>query len=153
MKHLAIFLCLVAVTPLFADESSPYYVADGSIVLKSEPVASATPIPAGTPLPAVAVAEPAAPPLWAQEFLVAVQSLPVVGPVIAKLIFYLGIFASILTTLVVALLGVLNTLIGMANLTKLVGVANALAAFRDGKFMYWLTFFSNLNAKKPTPKY
>lgn len=101
--------------------------------------------------PSVLVAEPAAPPVWAQEVMVSAQKLPYLGPVIAKVLLYLGIATSILTMLVTFLLCSITALSGGATFLGLTGVANWLVAFRDGKFMYWLKFFSNFNAKKPDP--
>lgn len=111
-----------------------------------------TPIPAGTPNgPAVAVALPAAPPTWAQELMVTAENLPVVGPILTKVIMYVAIVTSILTALVATLLTVLNTLMGVMNLSGLVNISTAIAAFRDGKIMYWLRFFSLFNATKTDP--
>lgn len=111
-----------------------------------------TPIPVGTPPgPAVAVAEPAAPPPWAQDLVMAAEKLPYVGPIISKVLLYAGIIGSIMTAVVVCLTSILNLLIGAFNLAKLMNVANAVAAFKDGKIMYWLKFFSFFNAKKKGP--
>lgn len=99
--------------------------------------------------PTVAVPQPAAPPAWAQEIMVSAEKLPIVGPVVSKVLLWSGIVAGILTTLVAALLSIVNTLMGVANLSGLNTVATALAKFRDGKIMYWLKFFSLFNAKKP----
>jgi len=120
-----------------------------SSVTASAPAPIPTPVPVGTPPgPAVAVAEPAAPPPWAQELVMAAEKLPVVGPVISKFLLYAGIIGSIMTAVVVCLVGILNTLIGAFNIAKLVQISNALAAFKDGKIMYYLKFFSFFNAKK-----
>jgi len=100
---------------------------------------------------AVAVLEPAAPPEWAQELIAAAEKLPVVGPIVSKVLVWVGILAGITTTLVGTLLGIINTLMGVANLSGLASAAAALANFRDGKIMYWLKFFSLFNAKKPEP--
>jgi hypothetical protein len=125
--------------------------------LVPSPVAAAVPpgatsasAPAvATAAPTVTVPEPAAPPEWAQELIVSAEKLPVVGPVVAKALLWCGILAGILTTLVGALIAVLNTLMGVANLAGLARAATVLADFRDGKVMYWLKFFSMFNAKKP----
>ncbi len=114
--------------------------------LATDPVLVPAP-PAGT----VPVAEPAAPPQWAEAVLVAAQKLPVVGPIVSKIILYLGIFSSILTALVAFLLTILKAISGIANLTGLVSFAEKLQVFRDGKIMYWLKYLSMFNAKKPSP--
>lgn len=144
--NLVLMLCLfVAVSPRsgFA-EASPAVAAVAGAVAQPAP----TPIPVGTPMPAVAVAEPAAPPAWAQQLIVTVEKLPVVGPIVAKLLLWTGIVASCLTALVACILTILNTLMGVLNLAGVVNVAAALAKFRDGKIMYYLKFFSMFNAKK-----
>lgn len=109
------------------------------------PAAISTPV---VPTASVVVAEPAAPPAWAQDLIVTAESLPVVGPILSKALLYLGILSSILTVMVGALITVLNTLMGALNLAGLVRIASALAAFRDGRVMYWLKFFSLFNARK-----
>lgn len=98
--------------------------------------------------PKVSVSRPAAPPSWAQELIVLVEKIPVVGPILAKIILYLGILSSILTTVVGALLGVLNTTMAVLNFFERPDVASLVARIRDGKIMYWLRFFSLFNAKK-----
>jgi hypothetical protein len=98
--------------------------------------------------PQVAVAEPSAPPAWAQEVVVAAEKLPVIGPIVSKILLYLGILGAIATATVGFLLGVLNTLMGVFNLAGLASAATKIAAFRDGKIMYWLKFISMFNAQK-----
>lgn len=97
----------------------------------------------------VAVAEPAALPQWAQEILVVAEKLPVVGPLVSKILLYAGIFAVLLTSLVAFLSGLLATLSGVFNFTGLTKASAALADFKNGKIMYWITYFSNFNAQKP----
>jgi hypothetical protein len=118
------------------------------------PVSSPAPVPppvvAAPVTPAfVPVAAPAAPPVWAQDLLMTAEKLPVVGPILAKVLLWAGIIAGILTTLTGAVLGVVNTLMGVSNASGLTGLAAALANFRNGKVMYWLKFFSLFNAQKP----
>lgn len=101
------------------------------------------------PSPVVSVPAPAAPPQWASDLLMKVAQLPGVGPYLSKAILYLGILAAILTTLAAAALSIIGTLKGGFNLAGLDSASAAVQAFRDGKIMYWLTYFSNFNAKKP----
>jgi hypothetical protein len=97
------------------------------------------------------VAEPAAPPQWAQDLIVSAGKLPVVGPVVTKGMVYLGIISSILTAGIAFLLSVLAALSGIASLANLTSFATKLTAFRDGKIMYWLKYLSMFNAQKPVP--
>lgn len=118
------------------------------------PAAQTVTVPSGTPASStgaapVAVAAPSAPPQWAQDLIVTAEGLPVVGPFVAKGLLYLGIISAILTTLVGSALAILNTLMGIFNASGLTNLATAIASFRDGKIMYWITFFSMFNAKAP----
>lgn len=145
---LAAFLFAIAdpISVLADSQTSP-----ATAVTASAPAPVMTPVPPGVSLPAVAVAEPSAPPLWAQDIIVAAEKLPFIGPVVAKVLLWCGILSGVLTTLVGALLGVLNLLLGAFNLAGLTNASSWLVAFRDGKVMYWLKFFSMFNAKKPMP--
>lgn len=116
------------------------------------PAASVTPVstqPVPSTAPTVAVAAPSAPPKWAQELIVAAEKLPVVGPWVAKALLWSGILAGILTTLVAAVLAIVQMLMGVANLSGLTTFGNWLTNFQNGQVMYWLKFFSLFNAKKP----
>lgn len=95
------------------------------------------------------VPAPAAPPEWASALLTNVSKLPVIGPYVSKAILWLGILAAILTTLVAAALSILATLKGGLNAAGLDSAVAAVDAFKNGKIMYWLTYFSNFNAQKP----
>lgn len=97
---------------------------------------------------AVVVPEPAAPPEWATEVLLSASKLPVIGPYVAKFLLYLGILAALITTLVGATLSILATLKTGFNWAGLDKASAAIEAFRNGKIVYWLTYFSNFNAKK-----
>lgn len=115
---------------------------------------SPSPIPAvsPTPTPAVTTVVPAdtAPPQWVQDVLVNSEALPVVGPVITKVLMYTGILATILTSLVAFLLAAIGSLSGIASMTGLTAFAAQLQAFKNGKIMYWITYLSMFNAQKPT---
>ncbi len=130
-----------------------------SFAQSPSPSASASPAkmvaaPAATPaqiLPAgdVAVAEPAAPPQWAENLLVSVQKLPVIGPIITKIMVWLGIVSAILTSLIAFLLTALSALSGVLNIAGLAQAADKIQLFKNGKIMYWLKYLSMFNAKKP----
>lgn len=111
---------------------------------------SGTPQATPTPTPGmIAVAEPSAPPLWLQDLIVSAQSFPIVGPYLTKVMMYVGVIGSILTALVAFLLTGISILSGIANFSGLAGIATALTNFKNGPIMYWITYFSNFNAKKP----
>lgn len=97
----------------------------------------------------VSVAAPAAPPQWAQDLIVKAQGFPLIGPYVTKVMVWAGILSSILTALVVCLLGILNALMGVLHLSGLAGLAMGVESFKNGKFMYWLSYLSMFNAKKP----
>lgn len=97
----------------------------------------------------VQVAEPAAPPHWAQELMVAAEKLPVIGPIVTKALLWLGILSGILTTLTGALLATIRMLLVAANYSGLLKLAETLVNFQNGRVMYWLRYFSMFNAKKP----
>jgi hypothetical protein len=115
----------------------------------STPVAA--PSPAATPVPVVTVqaAAPTTPPTWALELLTTVQGLPVIGPLASQAIMYLGIFAAILTSITAALLAILSSLSGVMTFSGLTKAVAWIQGFKNGKIMYWLTYFSNFNAQKP----
>lgn len=151
MKALQVLLLatlLFCVAPIsFADDIS-LTTAATTAGTASAPAPVMTPVPPGTSLPAVAVAEPSAPPQWAQELIVVAEKLPVVGPFVAKALLWTGIISGILTTIVGALVACIQLLLGVFNVAGFVSAGNALVAFRDGKIMYWLKYFSMFNAKK-----
>lgn len=96
----------------------------------------------------VQVAEPAAPPKWAEDLIMASQGLPVAGPFISKALLYLGIISSILTALTAFVLTVANVLKGISNIAGLTNFSMKVDDFKNGKIMYWLKYFSMFNAKK-----
>lgn len=124
------------------------------------PAPSASPIAvssAQSPAPpmvqgVVAVAEPAAPPSWAQDLMVSAQKLPIVGPIVSKALLYVGILGSILTMLCGFLMAALSALSGTLQYAGLASAVQKIADFQNGKFMYYLKFFSLFNAKKPDPQ-
>jgi hypothetical protein len=100
----------------------------------------------------VPVAEPAAPPKWAEDVIVTAQKLPIVGPIVSKALLYLGIVSSIITGFIAFLLTALSALSGVFNLAGLTGLSDKIQLFKDGKIMYWLKYFSMFNAKKSQPE-
>lgn len=111
--------------------------------------AQTAPIAPIEPMPSISVPESAAPPQWAQDLIVKVQSLPVIGPVITKIMVYAGILGSILTAFVAFILTALSALSGIAGIAGLDKIQAAVQAFKSGKIMYWITYLSMFNAKKP----
>lgn len=150
MKNIFMYLALVfAVTlvmPVRAQDAATQVQAQAAAAAQA-PVSAQ---PAAVAIPAaVVVPEPAAPPQWATDVLVAASKLPVIGPIVSKGLMYLGILTAILTTLVGAILSILALLLGVFKSGGLVNAVAVIQAFRDGKIMYWLKYFSNFNAKKP----
>lgn len=113
---------------------------------------SAPSVVAPAPIVNVPVAEPAAPPKWAEQMLVTIQGLPYVGPIVSKILLYAGIVSSILTAFIAFLLTVLSALMGVMNMAGLASFAAKIQLFKDSKFMYWLKYLSMFNAKKPEAK-
>lgn len=147
MKSLIILACLIlslSALSVQADTSYP--------VITASPVALASPAPAASPQPMVAVAEPAAPPVWAQDMMTTAEKLPVIGPIVTKALLYLGIVSSLLTMFCAFLISVLGVLESAFSWSKLFTAATAIADFKNGKIMYWIKFFSMFNAKKPDPQ-
>lgn len=145
----ALAIDLAMTTPVNAQDAATS-AAVVQVQAASQPQAVA-PSTIATPAPAlVAVPEPAAPPQWAIDVLMSAAKLPIIGPYVSKALLYAGILAALLTSLVAFLLGavaLLSQAFGWAGLTNF---SNALAAFKGSQFMYWLTYFSNFNAKKPS---
>jgi len=150
---LLFYVCAIIAIDLAMTET--IHAQDATTAVQAQAAAAAQPAavtvqPAAVQAPAaVVVPEPAAPPAWASDVLLQVSKLPVVGPYVSKALLYLGILAALLTTLVGAALSILATLKTGFNWAGLDTASNAIAAFRNGKIIYWLTYFSNFNAKKP----
>lgn len=135
---LAFSVDLVFTENIFADPAAAVAVA--------QPQAVAAPVAAPEN---VSVAAPAAPPQWAADLIVTISKLPVVGPLVSKAMLYAGIISSILTAIVACMIGVVSALSGAFNLAGLMGFVAKLEAFKSGKIMYWLSYLSMFNAKKP----
>jgi hypothetical protein len=121
------------------------------------PVASPV-VVATTPSPALALtaADPvvvkdtsAAPPIWMQDVLVSIKKLPMVGPLVVKVLNWLGVLCSILTALAAFVMVVLKALTGVLNVAQLTELSAKVQAFQDGKILYWLKYLSMFNAQKP----
>lgn len=80
------------------------------------------------------------------------QKLPVIGPIVSKALLYAGIVSSILTALIACLLTIFTALSKVLNLAGLMSIAEKVQLFKNGKVMYWLTYLSMFNAKKPEDK-
>lgn len=137
-----IFAVLLAIELAFAQSPSP-----PKLII---PAPAAAVLPTVTS-PTVQVAESAAPPEWVQKLIVTSQGLPVVGPIVTKVILYGGMLASILTLVAGTLMALLKILSGISSLSGLIAFANKVEAFQNGKVMYWLKYLSMFNAKKPYP--
>ena len=90
-----------------------------------------------------------APPQWMQSALVMVKSLPVVGPIVSKAIQWLAVITSILTALCGCILLILRALSGIASVSQLTVLSEAVVKFQNGPIMYYLKYASLFNAKKP----
>lgn len=137
-----LLIALVLTLCLMPDANAQEAASSPSVAFTEQPVV--------LPMlePTVPVAEPAAPPKWAQDILVAAENLPVVGPVVSKVLLYLSILSSILTTGIAFLLAILSGVSRLANLAGLAAFAAKVQLFRNGRIMYWLKFASMFNAQK-----
>ena len=110
--------------------------------------ASPLPLPDVAPSPGVSVDPVFVPPTWLETAILFVKNIPGVGPVLVEIGKWVGVVGTILTALCVFLLSVLNALQKVFSASKLMGYVNLIQAFKDGKIMYWLKYFSFLNAKE-----
>lgn len=159
MKFYQLAILASFVFTLDAVVCNPAHAQDASSAAQAQ-VAASAPAPVAQapvavlppPAPAAVVSVPAvaAPPAWAADILSVVSGLPVVGPYLSKALLYLGILAAILTALVAAALSILASLKGAFSWAGLDTAASAIQSFQSGQIMYWLTYFSNFNAKKPS---
>jgi len=88
------------------------------------------------------------PPEWLVKTLEHIYAIPVVGPVVAKAVQWLGVIAVILSSLVAFLMVSVRALIPVLNYARLASFAMALQKFEASKVMYYLKYFSLFNAKK-----
>lgn len=101
-----------------------------------------------TPVAAQNVVEVEPPATWVVDALKVVQGLPIVGPIVSKVLQWAAVIGTIISALVMFLLISIRALGSVLNLGGLVSAAAALEAFKTGKVMYWLKYFSFFNAKK-----
>lgn len=143
---LALYACLA-----FAVDVSMVHAQDAASAIEAQAASVAVPASSAVSAPApaaVVIPEPAAPPQWATDVLMQVSKLPIIGPYVSKAMLYLGILAALLTTLVGAALSILATLKAGFNWAGLDKASAAIEAFKKGKIVYWLTYFSNFNVNK-----
>lgn len=132
------------------------FVAIGANPRLAHSDASAGPNPSPSAVPLlqatsgnISMPEVAAPPAWAQALVVTASNLPVVGPVLSKILVYLPAIVTVLTILAASLLSIIQALASVLNFAGLGSAATFILNFQNGKVMYWLKFFSMFNAKKP----
>lgn len=145
MKACLVLIFLFVIT--FTVHNSIAQTASPSPVVVNGAV-STPGLTAPAPTPTVTVPEASTPPQWVLDVLASAQKLPTIGPIISKAVVYLGVLCSLLTGLVAFLLTGINALKGVVNLAGLADFAAKLEAFKDGKILYYLKFFSAFNAQK-----
>ena len=122
---LGLFFCDVA---LFAQENvvvAPIQAAEKVVVKKPEP------------------------PEWVVKALASIESLPTVGPIVSKGIQYMGILGTIMTLLAAFVIGIIRALAPFIASAKGQAVEEFVEKAMESKLVYWLSYFSFLNAKKP----
>ena len=120
------------------------------LVLAQAPTPAPSPLVTAVPgTTTVTMPEALAPPEWATDVLNVVNKLPVVGPIVEKVVMYVGILGSLMTALVAFLLAVSEAIQQVTHSSGLVELAAKIQAFQDGKIMYYLKMLSLFNAKAP----
>jgi hypothetical protein len=116
-----------------------------------QPAVEVTTTLAGAPIVAPPTGAPAQVqiPEWVSSLLTKVEAMPVVGPLVSKVMVYLPIVYAVLTALALFLIGVAKALAPIVASPDLPTAVTWVTAFQNGKFMYWLKYFSFLNAQKP----
>lgn len=115
------------------------------------PQAVSTAAPTATPQPDMNLQvkdEILVPPTWVQDTLIMVKNLPVVGPIITKLLQWVGVAVTILTALVAFLLTSIRALSTVMTFAGLAIASKKVKDFETSKIMYWLKYFSMFNAEK-----
>ena len=92
------------------------------------------------------------PPMWLQDALLSLKTLPWIGPYAVKAFQWLGIIVSILTALFAFLWTLLRSMQLVMDAGKLYDLSNKLAALEKSKFMYYLKAFSAFNAQEKDKK-
>ena len=103
------------------------------------------PIPAVLPPQAI----PAQPPQWIVDALTSLESFPVVGPIVSKVIQYVAIIGSFLTLLTGFLMGLIKIVGPMLATGTEAKIAADVAAVLNSKVILWLRYFSMF--QKPAP--
>lgn len=86
-------------------------------------------------------------PQWLMQLIMMGDQIPVVGPYIVKGMQWLGLIASVTTTVCACLITILKLIEGVANVANLKPVADKLQEFQNGRIMYYLKFVSLFNAR------
>lgn len=154
MKYLVlIWVLALSISVIAADNgTSPQSV--GAAVLSIPPVPAAAAVSAPTsssPVPVVVKDDSVAPPAWMQDLFVTIKSLPGIGPIVVKVLNWLGVISSIMTALVAFLLVAIKALGGISNMTGLTNTAKALQEFQNSKIFYYLKYLSIFNAQVTPP--
>lgn len=88
------------------------------------------------------------PPTWLQDLLLAVKSLPVVGPYVVEFFKWVGVASVVLTSICAALIASLKVLGAALKLAKLEALAAQVETFQNSKVVFYLKYLSNFNAQK-----
>lgn len=90
---------------------------------------------------------------WAVELVKKITELPYIGHFLVLLGQWWIAVTTIMSAFIAFILVTLRTLIPLLNFAGLVSAAEKIDAFKSGKVMYWLKYFSAFfNAQKPQPK-
>lgn len=88
-----------------------------------------------------------APPDWLSTALILVQSIPVVGVMLAKIFMWSGVVSSIMTAVSIGVQGVLSALASGAGLVGLADVSAKIKSVSD-IMLPWLKYLSMFNVQK-----
>lgn len=124
----------------FASVSIMLALCTIGVAYANEVVAESTAIVASVPVEA-------APPAWLSDFVVWVYSIPKVGPIVAEIGKWLGVLATLFTTLSIAVTAVLKILEVATAKAGFKNAAEKVAKFNDAVQPY-IKWLSILNPKK-----
>lgn len=144
MKYLVlIWVLALSISVIAADNgTSPQSV--GAAVLSIPPVPAAAAVSAPTsssPMPVVVKDDSVAPPAWMQDLFVTIKSLPVIGPIVVKVLNWLCVVASIMTALVAFLLAMCKAL-DFTGIAAIMGFEQKLEDFENSKFLYYAKYLA-----------
>lgn len=88
------------------------------------------------------------PPEWLVQVLSVIGSAPVIGPALVKIVQWLGVIGTVLTILAGSALGILKSLEIVLNAAKTQELALKVASLKESKILYYLKYFSFMNAQK-----